>query len=119
MILDEGERGALRIAKLSTELAEVTAEVVRCRGEVIVARRLAELAKLRRDVAEVPDQVDGRLERFRACARKIAAADRQGSPKSNGGSNGANGSASPTAARSKNGRGRIARALHLGSGHTA
>ncbi|MGZ5313588.1 MAG: hypothetical protein ACXWEA_05220, partial [Solirubrobacterales bacterium] len=38
-ILDEGERGALRIAKLSTELAEVTAEVVRCRGEVIVARR--------------------------------------------------------------------------------
>jgi hypothetical protein len=70
-ILNEGERGAAAIAELSIDLAERTADVIRCRAELIVARRLAELAKLRREVAAGPDRVEARLELFRSRVHEV------------------------------------------------
>lgn len=70
-IIVAGERGAARIMELSDELAERAAEVARCRAELIVARRTAELLRLRRETAEIPDRIEPRVVRLRAAARAL------------------------------------------------
>jgi hypothetical protein len=70
--MEEGERGAARIAELSHELAARTADVARCRADLIVARRLCELLRLRREVSEGPARIETRVDRLRAGTRRLA-----------------------------------------------
>ena len=72
-IITAGERGAARISELSAELSEHAAEVARCRAELIVARRTAELLRLRRETAEAPAQLERKMARLREGAQRLAA----------------------------------------------
>jgi hypothetical protein len=69
-IAAESTRGAELIAGLAVDLAQRTAEVTRCRGEVIVAGRVAELLRLRRGAGEASGDIEERIARLRGRLRE-------------------------------------------------